>query len=364
MIRSEFSKHEGRTCCGRAWSRTCFSAGVFLIAMCCLASTRILPNIHANDNRTPTGRIESGVLTLHLELREGVWHPEAEDGRAIEIYSFAEEGHDPLTAGPLIRVPQGTELRISVHNCLSVPAAVHGLHQHPGKADNPMELAPDETKKVRFTAGEPGTYIYWASTLGRKAASRRLPASQGKLETRSLDEGMMSGVLIVDKSGLSTDDRIFVIQLWARDLFTPNFVGILSINGKSWPYTERLQARLAQPENWHIVNGTRLEHPMHLHGFYFNVGAVGDGETEHTYASAERRMVVTEPALGGHTFNMTWVPERAGHWIFHCHILEHMMGDYKSPVLYGPNGPSPMSALMRHEDDPMRMGMGELVMGI
>jgi FtsP/CotA-like multicopper oxidase with cupredoxin domain len=311
----------------------------------------------------PAGRLNSGVLTLHLELREGRWHPEAEDGRAIIVYAFAEEENDPITPGPLIRVPQGTELHVSVHNRLRFAVAVHGLHQHPGSATDYMELAPDETKEARFTAGEPGSYFYWASTLGRKT-DRRSPASDTSLEARHSDEGLMSGAFIIDKQDWNTDDRIFVIQVWAKGLFTPKFVGILSINGKSWPYTERLHARVGQPEHWRILNATPFLHPMHLHGFYFHVDAVSDGETENTYVSAERPLVVTEPVAGGHTFDMTWLPERAGNWIFHCHILDHMMGDYKSPVLYGPDGLSLVSATMHHEDDPMRMGMGELVIGI
>jgi FtsP/CotA-like multicopper oxidase with cupredoxin domain len=262
MIRFEFGKHEGRTRFGRVLSRSLLLMDVCLVAMCCSASAGTLPNILTNDNRVPAGRLNSGVLTLHLELREGLWHPEAEDGRAIDVYSFAEQGRDPVTPGPLIRVPQGTELHVSVHNILRVPAAVHGLHQHPGKADDYIQLAPDETKEARFTAGEPGSYFYWASALGSKTARRRTPTSEGSLEARPVDESMMSAGFIVDKAGLSTNDRIFVIQVWAKDIFTPNFAGVLSINGKSWPYTERLHARLSQPEHWRIVNATPFEHPM------------------------------------------------------------------------------------------------------
>jgi FtsP/CotA-like multicopper oxidase with cupredoxin domain len=362
-IRSQFAQRESRTRHGGLLARCAGFAALCLVAISCLASDGGVPNILANNNRMPAGQLNSGVFTLHLELREGIWHPEAGDGRAIPVYSFAEEGHDPITPGPLIRVPRGTELHISVHNRLRFAVAVHGLHQHPGSAADYMELALDETKEARFPAGEPGSYFYWASTLGGKA-DRRSPASDASLEARHLDEGLMSGTFIVDKQGSNTNDRIFVIQVWAKGLFTSNFVGILSINGKSWPYTERLRARLGQPEHWRIVNVTPFVHPMHLHGFYFYVDAVSDGETEHSYIPAERRMVVTEPVHGGHTFDMTWLPERVGNWIFHCHILDHMMGDYKSPVLYGPDGPTLISATMRHEDDPTRMGMGELVMGI
>ncbi len=365
MSCSEFGERKSSTCCFRPAARFALFVGICLAAVCCFAADGALPSISVNDNRVPAGRFDSAVLTLHLELREGLWHPEAPDGRAIDVYSFAEEGHEPQTPGPLIRVPQGTELRVSVHNLLAVAAFIHGLHQHPGKPDDCMELAPGETKEVRFSAGEPGSYFYWASTSERGIKNRRrASSSEENIETRRTEEGMMSGAFIVDAPGASADDRIFVIQLWATHLFERSFENALSINGKSWPYTERLHARLGQPERWRVVNASRIEHPMHLHGFYFHVDAVGDGEAEHNFTAAERRMAVTELLRPGHTFDMTWMPERAGNWLFHCHILDHMMGDYKSPWLYGPDGPPPMAAHAQEGNENANMGMGELVMGI
>jgi manganese oxidase len=316
----------------------------------CYASDSALPAVLANNNRVPAGRLASGVLTVHLELREGLWRPDSQDGRTIAAYSFAEEGHEAQTPGPLIRVAQGKEIHVSVHNRLAVAAYVHGLHQHPGKPDDTMQLAPGETKEARFSAGEPGSYLYWAST------------SKGDLEARALDEGLMSGAFIVDSAGANADDRIFVIEVWARHLFEPGFDGVLAINGKSWPYTERLHAQLGKAEHWRMVNSTPFEHPMHLHGFYFYVDGASDGERAHHFTDAERRMVVTEMVSGGHTFDMTWNAERGGNWLFHCHILDHMMGDYKAPWLYGPDGP-PATATHAHNIDGS-MGMGELVLGI
>ena len=325
-----------------------------VIAASCLAAGSEMPRISANDNRSPAGRLESGVLTLHLELREGIWHPEAEDGRALNVYSFAEEGKGLQTPGPLIRVPQGTELHISVHNLLSSSVVVGGLDQRPGDAKKTMELAPGETKEARFAAGEPGSYFY-------SAAIKNDPKSQAPPDDK---QGMTSGAFIVDAPGSRADDRIFVIQLWEKDLFKPKFEGWLSINGKSWPHTERLRAKLGSPEHWRIVNATPLDHPMHLHGFFFNVDAVGDQESAHLLPAAERRVAVTELVHAFHTFDMTWTPERAGNWVFHCHILDHMMGGTKAPWLYGPDGPPAMA--MHHHDASTdgTMGMGDLVMGI
>lgn len=356
MDRSSVSMHEPTSCRRGIFSSLCLLAALCVATAAGFASEP-LPNIAANENRTPAGRLESGVLTLHLEVRKGVWHPGAESAEeqeanevtpnVIETYSFAEEGHDPVMPGPLLRVPQGTELHVSVHNRLPVTVFVHGLATHPGDGKSILQVGPDETKEARFAAGEPGTYLYWANT------SLQRPNGQ---------DGPMSGAFVVDAPGAPTDDRIFVIQVWAKDLYHRDFHAALTLNGKSWPYTERLHAAVGEPEHWRIVNATPFGHPMHLHGFYYYVDAVGDGESEHRLSAADRRMVVTEFVDGHHTFDMTWVPERAGNWVFHCHIVDHM-GNELSPVLYGPEGPPPASVHVHH-DTGQHSGMSKLVMGI
>jgi FtsP/CotA-like multicopper oxidase with cupredoxin domain len=66
---------------------------------------------------------------------------------------------------------------------------------------------------------------------------------------------------------------------------------------------------------------------MHLHGFYFRVDSVGDGETDTIYGDDERRQAVTELLRPGHTFSLTWAPERSGNWVFHCHVLPHISSE-------------------------------------
>ena len=65
------------------------------------------PTIQANSNRVPAGKLENGILTLHLELRQGDWHPEADSGPSMKVYAFGEEGQMLQVPGPLIRVSEG-----------------------------------------------------------------------------------------------------------------------------------------------------------------------------------------------------------------------------------------------------------------
>ena len=332
-----------------------------LLPLPCRGSDVALPPIAANDNRVSAGKLDNRVLMLHLEVREGQWHPGAIKGPAIspqipitvDTAAFGEVGHGLQMPGPMIRVPQGTDVHVSVHNLLAKTVFIHGLNGHPETDAKVMELAPRDTQDATFIAGEPGTYLYWASSEPARMPVMRAPA-----------DVPLSGAFIVDAPGAGTSDRVFVIGEWAKDWMTQKLQWVLTINGKTWPYTERLQATQGQSEHWRILNATNGPHPMHLHGFYFHVEGVGDGEHEHYYAPADVRMVNTEVVPSGATFDLTWTPDRIGNWLFHCHFLEHMTV-HLMPEDFGPSGPPPTAARNEeYAEHGMGMGMAGLVLGV
>lgn len=201
---------------------------ILVVASSFLCATDRLPTIAANDNRSPAGELRNGVLTISLELGEGQWYPESAEGEALTVYAIGEGGRSLQNPGPLIRVPQGTEIYAIVHNALPVAATIHGLHERPGNEKDAFTLQPGATQDVHFEAGEPGAYYYWASTTG-SPLERRMP-----IETQ------LAGALIVDPPGVYTPDRVFVIGVWYKEVpFRPGSPEVATINGKSWPYAER-----------------------------------------------------------------------------------------------------------------------------
>jgi len=295
--------------------------------------------ILANSNRRPAGRLRDGVLRLRLEVRAGILHPQADDGPGIEVQAFGEAGGPLQVPGPLVRVPAGTIVHASVRNTLpDSTLVVHGLHTRSGAAtDDTIQVAPGATREVRFTAGTPGTYYYWGTTTRSGMADDRWVDSQ------------LSGAFIVDSAGASrpSTERVFVIGVWLR----PTGDELMVINGKSWPDTERLGYTQGDTVRWRWVNASASSHPMHLHGFFYDVLSRGTWAADTVYQPAERRSVVTELMPPGGTMAMQWVPVRPGNWVFHCHFAFHV-----SDALY--LAPRPSAA------HPMTHRMAGLVLGL
>jgi FtsP/CotA-like multicopper oxidase with cupredoxin domain len=69
---------------------------------------------------------------------------------------------------------------------------------------------------------------------------------------------------------------------------------------------------------WDVVNKSDMDHPFHLHGFFFQVVEVNRNPPG--FISWED--TVNVPAKG--SVRIVWLPDdRPGAWMYHCHILEH-----------------------------------------
>ncbi len=295
----------GRTAC----------LGLFLLSASCqkqvIQSDRIAPN----DNRVPAGKLRRGVLELSLDITTARWYPDGPQGKSTLVLAFAEPGRAPQNPGPLIRVRSGTRIKVSVHNSLPDSTVVlYGLHARPGLRSDTVQIAPGGTRDIAFSAGEPGTYFYWGTT------------THSSVDVRNGIDSQLHGAFIVDPaSGSIPSDRVFVLSDWEKPPEDSLHAGAIlrAINGLSWPQTERFTVNTGDTVRWRWVNPSDSPHPMHLHGFYFDVTSRGSWVADTLLTGDRRGRVVTEMPLSGSTFAMTWVPTEPGNWLLHCHVPFH-----------------------------------------
>ena len=270
-----------------------------------------------NDNRAAAGRLDGDTLALMLDVTRATWKPRGLDDPGIVIEAFAETGKPPSIPGPLIRVRAGTVVCVTLTNRLDKRVVVRGLYDRANPADS-LVLAAGTTVEHAFRAATPGTYLY----VGRTTDAA---AEFGRGEDEAL-----SGAFVVDPRDHDppAGERIMVMHAWddtAHDARYPaGYAQVFAINGRSWPYTERLTYALGDTVRWRVLNASNHFHPMHLHGFFFTVLSQGTSARDTIYAPDQRLTEVTHDMRAGTSISLRWVADRAGNWLFHCHAINHV----------------------------------------
>jgi FtsP/CotA-like multicopper oxidase with cupredoxin domain len=314
------------------------------------------PTATPNDYRSAAGQLVAGEHRVALEARAARWFPSGNERPSLEVAAFGEVGRAPTVPAPLIRVPVGASVAITLTNHLPDTLLVAGLRD-PRTRDT-LVVAPGTTATTRFRADRPGLYGY----SGRTRGTARWPGGGG---------GQLHGVIAVDSAG-APPDRIIAITGWNGAAPTGgDSTFVLALNGRMWPHTERMQLAVGDTAHWRVINFAGSIHPMHLHGAYFRVDARGTHTGDTAYTAAQQRLVVTETLMERETMALSWSPERAGRWLFHCHDAFHVQHEMEEELdvaaamwaraLAGDTTPLPQPAPAAH---PGEHAMAGLVIGI
>lgn len=313
------------------------------------------------DYRQAAGTLADGVMRVELEARAATWQPWGESGPALDVHAFAVVGAGARVPGPLLRVRAGMPLQVTIRNTLPDTLIVRGLRDRVTAAPfigDSLEVAPGATGTVRFTPTVAGSFTWYAETVPPGVNATRQTGPGGVPRDRGL-----AGVLIVDgaEEVVNPDERIFLVTAWA-DPDIPaswNPTARFMINGRSWPHAERLVLAQDDTVYWRVLNHSFAFHPMHLHGFYFEVSAfTGQGGASFFPAGVTRRTAVTFPLPPGTAVRLSWVPHEPGNWLFHCHFMAHMSWQ-QGPPAPGEAGPEHAHAGASGEEL-----LGGLVLGL
>ena len=293
----------------------------------------------------PTGRIRE----FTLDIRPGSWEPVA----GVKAEAITVNGTVP---GPLIRVTEGDTVRITVKNNLPEPTAIHwhGLHV-PNAMDGVTAVTqdpipPQGSFTYEFLASHAGTFMYHSHFLER--------------EIEQIDRGLY-GLFIVDPQdpkGQPKFDREFTMLLSAWIIPGAGSQGapaekkeehggmamapgpameaynFWTINGKAFPDLPEWRVKRGEVVRARIANVSNFTHPMHLHGHDFVVLAK-DGEPLRSPQAMN-----TLSVNAGETYDIAFVANNPGAWVFHCHELHHTMN--------GMTAPGGLIQLIRYEGTP------------
>jgi FtsP/CotA-like multicopper oxidase with cupredoxin domain len=156
---------------------------------------------------------------------------------------------------------------------------------------------------------------YSRSTIKRRKTERfgTLRVGPAKPSTAVVPERLRTITPLAPASTPATRTVEFGVKLSLRS-------GIDFVVNKELHHQDK-PVHVGELQVWDVVNSTLMDHPFHLHGFFFQVLSV-NGKPP-AWRSWED--VVNLPPRS--TTRIAWMPDdRPGRWMYHCHILEHHAG--------------------------------------
>jgi len=245
-------------------------------------------------------RIEKGVKVYELTAREIQW--EVESGKRVKAWAYNDQ-----VPGPQIRVREGDRVRVVLKNELPESTAVHfhGLELPNDQDGVPFitqpPVKPGDSYTYEFTVPNAGSHMYHSHHNAAKQVGMGLlgafvvePRRRRKVEQADVDYVM---------------------------ILNDGYHGY-TINGKGFPATEPVVAKLGQKVRIRFMNEGMMIHPMHLHGMHMTV-IDKDG-----WAQPAPWKCDTLNIAPGERWDVIVDCNNPGTWAFHCHILPHAESEH------------------------------------
>jgi manganese oxidase len=244
--------------------------------------------------------LNNGVKVFELTAKKIQW--ETEPGKMVEAWAYNDQ-----VPGPQIRVTEGDRVRIVLHNQLPESTAIHF---HGLELPNDMDgvpfitqppVKPGASYTYEFVVPNSGTHMYHSHHNS----------------TRQVGLGLLGAFIVEPKVKTSYDnadiDQVLVLNDGAHGY---------TFNGKSFPATAPIVARLGQKVRIRFMNEGMMIHPMHLHGMHMTVFAK-DG-----WMLPAPWKCDTLNVAPGERYDVLVNCNNPGTWAFHCHILPHAESEH------------------------------------
>jgi FtsP/CotA-like multicopper oxidase with cupredoxin domain len=239
--------------------------------------------------------MEGAVKVYELTAREISW--EAEVGKKSKAWVYNDQ-----LPGPQIRVKEGDRVRVVLRNELPESTSIHfhGL-ELPIEMDGvpfitQPPVKPGQSFTYEFNVSNAGSHMYH---------SHHNAAVQVGL-------GLLGAFIVEPKDPRPIEradvDYVMILNEGAQGY---------TLNGKGFPATEPVVAKLGQKVRIRFMNEGMMIHPMHLHGMHMTV-IDKDGWPQPAPWKCDTLNIAP-----GERWDVIVDCNNPGTWAFHCHILPH-----------------------------------------
>jgi FtsP/CotA-like multicopper oxidase with cupredoxin domain len=288
-------------------------------------------------------------------------------GHSMDMYDlFTVNGK----SGELIeslKVKEGDKVRLRFVNAgyLSHNIHIHGhdikiiatdgqpIHDPKVIKDQIISIAPGERYDVEFTANNPGKWYVEDHGDGKEVKGMKavIEYEGSKEMTDKANETEKLPQVDITKYGTKRLGSFTLDQqynaTYTMDLNTEMNGNemVYTINGKIFPNVDPMNVKKGDLIKVKMVNRSMMDdHPMHLHGHFFQMLSKNGKPIEGSPIIKD-----TLNLKPGEEYEVAFVADNPGDWMFHCHDLHHASAgmvsevkytDYKSNYVPNPNIPN------------------------
>ncbi|MFS0728387.1 multicopper oxidase family protein [Paenibacillus sp. 1P07SE] len=285
-------------------------------------------------------------------------------GHDMSMYDlYTINGKSGSLIDPLA-VKEGEDVRIRLVNAGYMSHQIH-LHGHEFKVtavdgqpinspgivqDNVITIAPGERYDIEFEANNPGQWLIEGhgenqAVKGMKATIAYEGAAVGSDQP---NESVQLPAVDISRYGEARKMSFTLDQQYTLDYTmdlgtkTENGKTVYTINGKTYPNTDPIHVKKGDTVKVRLINNSEKDdHPMHLHGHFFQVLSKDGKPLEGSPIIKD-----TINLKPGEEYVVAFEADNEGNWMFHCHDLHHasdgmvtelMYADFKPDFVPDPN---------------------------
>lgn len=251
-----------------------------------------------------------------------------------------------------LTVKKGEKIRLRLINIGFMSHKIH-LHGHNYKVvaidgqelnkpqeikDQLISIAPGERYDIEFTANNPGNWLIECHGDMEGSDGMKTVINYEGVKDKTDQSNQLEDLPVFSFAsyGENTKAKYSLDQEYdleyTMDLNTAMMDGMnmFTINGKSFPETDAINVKKGDLVKVKLINNSPTgDHPMHLHGHFFQV------------LSKNGKLIEGSPIIKdtinlkpGEEYVVAFEANNPGNWLFHCHDLHHASAGMVSLVKY------------------------------